>query len=297
MFIYNFEFGTETVNWGLKEFKSMDFIGTDSIKFYGNNNFLRVNDKTNIEVKHGTYYDPAIIIPNAKSLQINATNMHISTLNDDGIDDLAAIITLENKNYRLVKYSVGFEADKADCQILKQVTTPNHRVLLLLFDGNNESVFTLILFNNTLKRYEYWTISHNKDGKLVLKNLTGGDKEINKALEEFETYDKKNKCKSCKISLYYNFPMTYYVATTNSNTTIGNLINDRNYKIIRIDDKYKEDCTTKEVIDGVNKVYQIPKGTICLSLYEIKPNDIHKYKDENIKYILRLYNDAITTDF
>ena len=197
MFIYNFEFGTETVNWGLKEFKSMDFIGTDSIKFYGNNNFLRVNDKTNIEVKHGTYYDPAIIIPNAKSLQINATNMHISTLNDDGVDDLAAIITLENKNYRLVKYSVGFESDKADCQILKQVTTPNHRVLLLLFDGNSESVFTLILFNNTLKRYEYWTISHNKDGKLVLKNLTGSDKEINKALEEFETYDKKNKCKSC----------------------------------------------------------------------------------------------------
>ena len=39
MFIYNYEFGTETVNWGLKEFKSMDFIGTDSIKFYGNNNF------------------------------------------------------------------------------------------------------------------------------------------------------------------------------------------------------------------------------------------------------------------
>jgi hypothetical protein len=295
MLIYNYEFGTESVDWKLMEYKAMDFIGTESLKFFGNNTFLRINDKTDIDIKHGTYYDAAINIPNAKSLKINGTSMHVSTINDDGVVDTAALISIETKNYRLVKYSTGFEEDSVDCQIMKQVTTQNHRIMLVLF--SDISKLTLILFNNTLKRYEYWTLTHDGSGKLELKNLTGTCDEIRSALKEFAGFDKGNKFKSCKISLYFTFPMAYYIITTMNNDSVYDIVDSKNYKVIHIDDEYAKNHSTKDILTKANEISAIPNGSICVSLYGIEPNDIHRYRDDRIKYIFKLYENGTTTDF
>ena len=164
----------------------MNFIGTQTYRFPGNRNFLRVGDiipKESIHFEKGTYFSPAITIDRPLYVkQIQSTknpeivNVSLYESDYDEKNNLA-IISVDYECYKIIGYWLGSDQeDGPRANIVKVTNTPKFRVAVVSFDitpeNSSTEVFDILLYNKLFKHYEYYRIYTNGES-LMCEDITG----------------------------------------------------------------------------------------------------------------------------
>ena len=289
--IYAFNFAAKQTEFSINEFKDMKFIAVDYqvpqsrtmlkldpdtsmediVIAKGSLKFIMSSTKAAIEMK-----EPMILINDNRNM--NTSLMKTSTENQDYT---IAYIMIDKSIYRMVDYcrtNQFFDSTKVCPEIRKEVVTKEKNIAVVQFDLYIAFLLycIMILYNNIMKRYEYYQITVNKkhDG-LICENLTF--KLSNKDLKAWADFDKKNNFNYERFMLGFNRPVTRaYITLDDDNDTycqeLMNMLEEKSPHLLNpIIFRYNPSYSDEDKEDSLNQIKEeMEKYKInCLTWYKL----------------------------
>ena len=156
MQIYSFEYTPKTIKWKIFEYKGMKFIGTDSIRFQSNRNFIRVdglNNPDSIKLDLCTFYKPIGEITESCKVDINPYNMNISLRSSEinGGDNLL-IIVIDKTCMDMRALEKYYENEKF-VSLIRKIITDEYIILLFNIKEDKDNGYRGTLFEFKTKNY------------------------------------------------------------------------------------------------------------------------------------------------
>lgn len=169
MQIYSFEFTGVTIKWKIFEYKGMKFIGTDSIRFPSNRNFIRVDGLESIDdISFDTsrFYKPIGVIEENCYININPYNMNVSIRSSEKDSDEDLMIVVIDKSKSTIKGIRKYYEDMPFVSLIRKIITEEFIVLLFSVTENvvNDYEGPILEFkesNHVLRLVEYHLILYS----------------------------------------------------------------------------------------------------------------------------------------
>ena len=277
MQIYSFEFTARTIKWKLFDYKGMKFIGTDSIRFPSNRNFIRVDGlehPDSIKFDLCRFYKPIGEITESCRIDINPYNMNISIRPSEMDSGENLMIMVIDKTIGRVKAIKKFYEDMKFVDVIKRITTDEFIILLFRIAKDYVGEYTgpLLEFKefNPLLRQEYcheirYSYMSSVDNKVLLSAKDVKD----------ETLDDNNE----RFNLLFHRPVT------------RNFIVKKEYEdelIFKLDDMDYESRITSigdedSMEDIISCILNMVDTATAVTYYRMEPIKSDELK-EKIKY-------------
>lgn len=227
MKVYSFEFGTNP-SWYVNEWKGAKFLGTNDPRFIGNKNFLKLDkgvdisaiekDKNNISrFKPGSFFAQIGEFPGRHRVIALKDDGRcvIRKSNDTSSDYALAIVTLDRRYYRIVDIENAVNSEDPDemyinpAEVVRTYNDGGICVAAIQFDllSDNDQMYTMIIFNRIMKKYEYHVIYADK-GCLWCMDYTKSDDVNEDTMDEWAKEDLQRRYRAQGFTCNFNRPIT-----------------------------------------------------------------------------------------